>query len=188
MTENKKCYAQTRKEWRQWLKRNHEREKRVALVKFKRHTNKPALSHKESMDEAICFGWIDTTIKRIDEDRYERRFAKRTKKSRWSKATQSYARLLIKEGRMTEAGMKAFQDGLKKPVIDHGLPKNPATPNNLKKALAKNKKAEAFFKSLAPSYRRYYIYMVEKAKRPETKKKRIKEIVQKCKENKKPGQ
>jgi len=80
-------YAGTRKEWRQWLRLNHKKETRVNLVKFKKHTGKPSLNNKESMEEAICFGWIDTTIKRIDDERYQQSFAKRTDKSRWSNNT-----------------------------------------------------------------------------------------------------
>lgn len=86
---------------------------------------------------------------------------------------------------MAPAGLKAYQDGLQKPVIDHGLPKNPDTPKDLEAALKKNKKAHDFFKTLAPSYRRYMIYMVEKAKLPETRKKRIKDIVEKAAQHKK---
>ena len=69
MTENK-CFAKNRKEWRAWLQKNHLKESRVTLVKWKRHTGKPALSHQESMEEAICFGWIDTIVKRIDDDTF----------------------------------------------------------------------------------------------------------------------
>jgi len=173
--------------WRRWLERNHTKESRVYLIKYKRHTNKPTISHQESMDEAICYGWIDTTVNRIDDDRYMRGFSRRNKNSRWSNATLSYAKRLIKEGKMTPQGMKMYKEGLKKPVIDHGLPKNPETPENLKKALARNKKAREFFEKLAPSYRRYYIYWVERAKLPETKKKRIKVIVERCKKELKPG-
>lgn len=181
----KKCHASNREGWRKWLEKNHSKKKLVWLIKHKRHTGKPALSHKESMEEAICFGWIDTIVKRIDENTFARCFVKRTDKSRWSNATLGYAKDMIKKGLMTEAGLKRYKEGLKKPTIDHGLPKNPKTPKELKEALAKHKKAKAFFESLAPSYRRYFIWWLVKAKREETKKKRLKQIVQKCKEGKK---
>jgi len=178
-------YAKNKKEWRAWLRKNHKKEKRVFLLKYKKHTGQPALSHQESMDEAICFGWIDTIVKRIDDETYVRGFAKRTDKSRWSNATQSYARRLIEEGKMTKAGLKMYELGLKKPVLDRGLSKNPDTPPILKKALAKNPKAKKNFENFAPSYRRYYIYWVENAKLPETKKRRIAEIVKKAEANQK---
>ena len=174
-----------RKEWRAWLRKNHAKEKKVYLIMWKRHTGKPAPNHRESMEEAICYGWIDTIVKRIDDDRYTRCFVRRNKKSRWSNATQGYARDLIKKGKMTRAGLHAYKHGLKFPVIDHGLPKNPDVPESLAKALEKNKIAKKNFHNFAPSYRRFYIYWIENAKRPETKDRRIKEVVKRAKENRK---
>jgi len=187
MTEMPKVHAETRKKWRDWLRKNHKKEKKVWLVKHKRHTKKPAVSHRESMEEAIRFGWIDTTIKRIDDDTYENCFVKRNKNSRWSRATLGYAKKLIEEKKMTSEGLKAYKEGLKKPVIDHDLPKNPETPAELKKLLETNKKAKENFNNFAPSYRRSYIWWIETAKRKETREKRIKEVFQRSKENKKPG-
>src|SRR3989338_5720954 len=103
-----------RKEWREWLKKNHNTEKSIFLVHYKRHTGKHFLSHRETLEEAICFGWIDTTVKRLDEDRFGRFFVRRGKNSRWSSATQSYAQKLIKQRKMTAAGLKAYQAGLEK--------------------------------------------------------------------------
>ena len=180
-------YAKNRKEWRKWLEKNHEKEKKIALLKYKKHTGKPSLSHKESMEEAICFGWIDTTIKRIDDERYVRNFSRRGKNSRWSNATLGYAKQLIKEKKMTPWGLHYYKEGLKKPVIDHGLPRNPETPEKLIQALAKDKKAQENFNKLAPSYRRSYIYWIERAKREETKIKRTQEVVARLHNNKKRG-
>jgi uncharacterized protein YdeI (YjbR/CyaY-like superfamily) len=85
---------------------------------------------------------------------------------------------MIKEGRMTEAGMKAFQEGLKKPTIDHNIPKNAPPPKDLIKALSKNKKALEDFNSLAPSTRFMYIVWIERAKMKETRKRRIGKVVE----------
>src|SRR3989344_4572549 len=93
--------AYKKEDFRKWLKKNHKKESKVAVIVHKRHTGKPAPSHRELMEEAICFGWIDTTVKRIDEDTFIRHFSKRTKNSRWSDNTISYAKQLIKEGRMS---------------------------------------------------------------------------------------
>jgi uncharacterized protein YdeI (YjbR/CyaY-like superfamily) len=180
-------HPKSSKEWRKWLEKNHDKESKVFLVKYKRHTGKPTISHQESMDEAICYGWIDTTVKRLDEDRYIRCFARRNKNSRWSNATLSYAKRLIKEGKMTPAGLKMYKEGLKKPVLNHEFPKNPPTPKILNDALEKNKTAKKFFEELAPSYKRTYIYSILRAKLPETKQKRVKEIVDRCKKKLKPG-
>ncbi len=183
---DKKIHPKSPAEWRKWLEKNHDKETKVYLVKYKRHTNKPTISHQESMDEAICFGWIDTTIKSLSVDKYMRCFVRRNKNSRWSNATLSYAKRLIKEGKMAPAGLKMYKEGLLKPVIDHGLPKNPNTPADLKKALEKSGSL-AFFNSLAPSYKRIYIYSVERVKRAETRTRRIKQVVERCKRGLKPG-
>jgi uncharacterized protein YdeI (YjbR/CyaY-like superfamily) len=180
-------HPSNRKEWRAWLKKNHKKEKKVYLILYKRHTGKPTITHKESMEEAICFGWIDTIVKKIDDARYTRCFVQRNSNSRWSNATQRYAQALVKQKKMAAYGLKMYQEGLQKPVIDHDLPKNPDTPEELTKALnlPKNKKAKENFHTFAPSYRRHYIYWIEKAKRPETKNKRILEVIKRAKENKK---
>jgi len=183
----KEFYAKSRKEWRNWLRRNHKKEKKVSLIKYKKHTGKPTLINKEAMEEAICFGWIDTTIKRLDGERYRQTFVKRNKNSRWSNNTLGYAKELMKQGNMSKQGIHYYELGLKKPTIDHGFPKNPEVPEDLKKALEKNKKAKENFYKFAPSNKRGYIYWVMRAKRPETREKRIKEIVKRSRDNKKFG-
>jgi uncharacterized protein YdeI (YjbR/CyaY-like superfamily) len=179
----KQTHVKTRNDFRKWLEKNHEKENKVLVIKHKRHTKKPAPTHKECMEEAICFGWIDTTVKRIDEDRYANYFVKRTDKSRWSNNTLRYARELIEKGLMTPTGMKRYEEGLKKPVIDHGLPKNPDIPKDLRKELGRNKKALENFEKFAPSYRRIFIYWIESAKMKETRDKRIAKVVEKAKRN-----
>ena len=96
----------SRKQWRNWLEKNHAKESKVSIILHKKHTGKPSITHKESMEEAICFGWIDTTLKRLDEDTYQRTFVKRNDKSKWSQNTLRYGKELIKEGLMTNAGLK----------------------------------------------------------------------------------
>lgn len=187
MKKPKRIYFKNKEEWRKWLEDNHDKETRISLIKYKKHTGKPSMSHKESMQEAICFGWIDTTIKRLDDSRYLRNFVRRNDKSRWSNATLGYARQLIKEKRMSPAGLKFYKEGLKKPVIDHGLPRNPNTPQDLTKELSNHPQALENFNGLAPSYRRTYIYWIERAKRLETRLKRINLVVKNAANNKKPG-
>jgi len=180
----KTFHPKSRKEWRDWLIKNHKKEKTIFLVKYKKHTNKPSISHKEAMEEAICFGWIDTTVKKLDDERYGNHFVKRNEKSRWSKNTLSYAKKMVKEKLMSPFGMKMYREGLKKPTIDHNLPRNPNIPNDLKKALKESNALENFRK-FAPSYRRTYIWWIERAKRKETRDNRIKETVKRALANKK---
>jgi len=178
-------YPKSRKEWRDWLIKNHEKEKRVGMIRYKNHTGKPSITHREAMDEAICFGWIDTTIKRIDDEKYRINFVKRNEKSRWSNATLRYGKEMIKKGLMYPQGLKFYKEGLRKPVIDHGLPRNPETPRDLIKELEKTENGKKNFDSFAPSYRRTFIYWIERAKRQETRAKRIGIVVKKAQENNK---
>lgn len=183
----KEVHAKTRKQWRSWLKRNHLKEKEVLLIYSKRHTGKPAPSHLESMEEAICFGWIDTTVKKIDDDHFGRKFVRRRENAGWSTNTLSYAKRMIEEGKMEAHGLKAYNLAKNKKTIDHDLPKNPDPPEELLNQLKKSKKALNFFTNLAPSYKRYYVRWLLSAKLPETRKKRIKVIYDRCKESKKPA-
>ena len=102
------------------------------MVLHKKHTGKPAPTHRELIEEAICFGWIDTTIKRIDDDRFLRNFSRRSKNSKWSDNTLRYAKQLAKQGKMTAVGLDFYREGLKRPTHDHGVPKNPSMPLELK--------------------------------------------------------
>ncbi len=173
-------HAKSRKAWRKWLEKHHDKEQNVMLVRYKKHTGKPSISHKEAMDEAICFGWIDTIVKKIDDEKSAIFFSKRNSRSKWSPNTLSYAKKLIEEGRMTEAGLKAYKEGLKRPLSGHNLPANPDVPPDLGNALKKNAGAAEYFFNLAPSHRKVYIYWIEKAVRKETRNKRIKETVDRC--------
>jgi len=183
-----KFHAKTVKEWREWLRRNHRREERVYLVRYRKPTGKPTFNSSDAMDEAICFGWIDTTLNRVDDDRYAVKYVKRGKNSRWSKATLGRAERLIATKKMTKAGLAAYEEGKKKPTIDHGLPRNPAVPAELKKALSKYKGASENFKNFAPSTRRYYIWYILKAKRDETIKRRVEQVAIFARDNVKYGQ
>lgn len=181
-----RIHPTTREEWRDWLERNHEHENVVWLMLHKKHTGKPTIAYQDALDEAICFGWIDTTVKRIDDDRYARCFRKRKNGGRWSENTLSYARRLIGEGRMTPAGLRAYELGRKKPTHDHGIPKDPGVPDDLKRALAGS--AKRAFEALAPSYRKAYLRWLARAKRNETRQKRIREIIRGVKDGKRLGE
>lgn len=170
--------AFTRNDFRKWLRAHHKKESKVAVIIHKKHTGKPFPSHRELLEEAICFGWVDTTIKRIDEDTFVRHFSKRTKNSRWSDNTQRYARDLIKQNKMAPQGMMFYELGLKKPNHDHGIPKNPDMPVELKEALARNAKAHAGFETFSPSARRTLYRWLLRAKLPPTRAKRVAQIVQ----------
>lgn len=179
----KQFYPKSRKEWRAWLQKNHKKEKAVALIRYKKHTGKPSPSVQEAMHEAICFGWIDTTVKRLDEDRYIINYRKRNEKtSRWSDNTLSYAKKLIKEGLMTPEGLKLYKLGLAKHTNHHGIPDNPRMPTYFKKELEKQG-ALKIFQNLSRSVRRAHLRWLYRAKSVETRVKRINEIIKMISKN-----
>ncbi len=167
----------SRKNFRKWLEKNHEKESKVAVTIYKKHTGKSSPSHKELIEEAICFGWIDTTIKRIDEEKFLRNFSKRNKNSKWSSNTLAYAKDLTKRGLMKPAGLKYYNEGLSRPTHDHGIPKNPSMPKELKERLKKNKTAWTNFNNFSPSAKRTFYRWLLRIKGEETRKKRIKQII-----------
>ena len=173
----KKLHVTTREAWRRWLREHHKRESEVLLVYNKAHTGRPRLPYQDALEEALCFGWIDAQVRRIDDDRYGQRWTPRRPGSRWSKINIALARRLIKEKRMTKAGLAAFEDGLTRPASGTP-PRVDAVPDDLTAALRRNKQAREFFESLAPSYRRRYLGWITGAKRDETRERRVKETVQ----------
>lgn len=169
-----------KEEFRKWLHKNHSKENKVALILHKKHTGKDSPSHKELMEEAICYGWIDTTIRRLDGDRYIRNFSRRNKNSKWSDNTIGYGKQLIKDGRMMPIGLDFFKQGLSKPTHDHGIPKNPRMPRDLKEALDNNEKAKEIFEKHPNSKKKLIYRMILRAKLPETRKRRIEGVVKEC--------
>jgi len=175
--------AFNRNDFRKWLVKNHNKETKVEVIVYKKHTGKSSPSHKELMEEAICFGWIDTVIKRLDENKFIRTFSKRNKNSKWSNNTIQYAKDLIKQGKMTSVGLKFYKEGLKKPTHDFGIPKNPDMPVELKNALGKNKKARENFEKFIPSIKKMAYRWILRGKREETRTKRVKLLVERAKNN-----
>ncbi|MBP2029501.1 uncharacterized protein YdeI (YjbR/CyaY-like superfamily) [Methanohalophilus levihalophilus] len=172
------------KEWRNWLEANHSRKTEIWLIFYKKDTGKSRFSYTEALEEAICFGWIDSRVKKIDEEKYAERFTPRKEGSVWSEANKEIARNMIKQGKMTEAGFEKLGNALnEKPV-----PEKPITmPADMKKELMNYEKAWENFSAFAPSYQKNYIRWVLDAKREETRAKRIKSVVERARENKKPG-
>ena len=179
----KTVHPKSIKEWRDWLMKNHEKESCVYVIKYKRHTGKPFIPYHDLMHEAICFGWIDTTGKRLDADRHMVLYRKRTDKARWSNNTLKYAKQMIAEGRMMPLGLQRYKEGLKKPTIDHSYPKR--THSELMAALRKNPAALKIFKNLPPSSKKIFNYWVYSAKQDVTRNKRIAIVIQRCLEGKK---
>jgi uncharacterized protein YdeI (YjbR/CyaY-like superfamily) len=161
-----------RAEWRSWLRRNHASSPGVWLVFHKNHTGVESIPYEDAVREALCFGWIDGLIKRLDEERYARMFAPRRPGSRWSDINRRRWAKLRAEGRLARAGLQASPAG-KARAVPPPIPRLPA----FVAAFRANPKAWAFFQSLPPSERRHYVGWIHMAKRPETRQRRIRESI-----------
>jgi uncharacterized protein YdeI (YjbR/CyaY-like superfamily) len=179
-------YSETRAEWRAWLQKNHRSRERVWLVYFKKHTRKLTVSYADAVEEAICFGWIDGQIRRIDADRYMQRFTPRRARSRWSEINVERAEKMIEQGWMTECGLKTYVDGTK---TDERVPssKSFAVPQYLKEAIEENRIAWDNFQRFSPSAQLAYVYWVSSAKKEETRQRRIRKTIARLASNKKYG-
>jgi uncharacterized protein YdeI (YjbR/CyaY-like superfamily) len=185
----KQLYVINREQWSNWLSQNHDGETEVWLIFYKKETCKPTIGYEDAVEEALCFGWIDSIIKKIDDERYVRKFTPRKDKSMWSALNRKRANKMIKEGRMTGSGLAKIKTAKKTGLWEKdGRPRiSFDVPPELAKALAKNKKAKDNFDKLAPSYRRQYIGWIAVAKMAETKKRRIEESIALLEKGKKLG-
>lgn len=175
----KQLYVKNREAWRSWLSQNHATENELWLIFYKKATGQPCIAYGTSVEEALCFGWIDSIIKKIDDTKYARKFTPRKDESNWSELNRKRANKMIKENRMTEAGLSKIQIAKKtkrwdqhtKPKIDFGI--SPEFSNELDK----NHQAKENFENLVPTYRKQYIGWINVAKKSETKKQRIAESI-----------
>lgn len=181
--------AATCGEWRAWLEENHATETEVWLVYYKKHTGKPSVSYIESVKEALCFGWIDGLKKRLDEERYMHRFTPRKPNSKWSPTNIRLARELIESGDMTDAGLDAYK---KRTTYDEAFLQTKQSSRvslapEYERVLKANEKAWNNFNALAPSYRKNYVAWLQSAKKPETREKRLQELINALEQDKKLG-
>jgi uncharacterized protein YdeI (YjbR/CyaY-like superfamily) len=176
-----------RDEWRSWLKRNHSKEKEAWLIFYKKQVSEGKMSYLEALDEALCFGWIDGRLKRIDDERHMIRFSPRRERSIWSDRNVRRVRELMEEGRMTLAGLaKIDNKTLNRPTPENGQPRPRFRISpEMRKRLMTNEKAWKNYCNLAPSSKEQYAYWLTSAKRPETKEKRLKKAIGLLRRNKK---
>jgi uncharacterized protein YdeI (YjbR/CyaY-like superfamily) len=192
VADNNTTHPKNRKEWRKWLEKNHQKITGVWLIYFKKSTGKSQLTYDEAVEEALCFGWIDSLPRKLDEERSMLRFTPRKPKSVWSKLNKSRIEKLIANGSMTTAGMRAIEiarlngswDSLT--ASDMAAEKN-TLPVDLESALRKNKMAFNNFTNYSESGRKQFLFWITSARQPVTRKARIKQTFLMAKANKKPG-
>ena len=166
--------AQTPEQWRRWLTAHHDSEPEVWLVFHKRHTGRESIAYQDAVDEALCFGWIDSLIKRLDDARYARKFTPRKSESKWSSVNRKRYAQLKASGRLMPAGINRAPTDRS---YDAPRPSLLQIPPYIQEALRNHPAAWSYFESLAPSYRRMYIDWIDSAKQQETKLRRLKETI-----------
>lgn len=180
----KTFHARTRNDWRKWLEKNHETEKSVWLIIYHKNCNIESVYYDEAVEEAICFGWIDSIAHKRDEESKFQFFAQRKPKSNWSKANRERAEKMIKQGLMTSSGQKlidfAKETGAWEALVDV---QNSVIPEDLQNQLNKNKTALKNFLAFPPSSKRIILEWILNAKKDETRQKRIEETVRLAADN-----
>jgi uncharacterized protein YdeI (YjbR/CyaY-like superfamily) len=178
-----------RAEWRSWLEKNHTISNEVWLIHYKKTSGKKSVNYFDAVEEALCFGWIDSKLIKIDEERFILKYSLRKPRSIWSKINKETAEKMISLGKMTQAGLNKIEEAKKQGFWDTAYTSlvKERLPSDLKKALIANKTAWRNFQNFANSYRNMYIGWVKNAKTKETRKKRISEVTKSSIENKKPG-
>lgn len=182
-------YVNTKTEWRQWLQENHQTEQSIWLVCNTKKSSLPSISWSELVDEALCFGWIDSTRKTIDEFSFVQLFSKRKPNSTWSKINKEKIQKLIDSQMMTEAGyetIKTAQQNGSWTILDSV--EDLTIPKDLDEAFKNYSGSEDYFLSLSKSMKKMLLQWIVLAKRPETRKKRIDEIAELAAQRKKPKQ
>ncbi|MET2984017.1 YdeI/OmpD-associated family protein [Aureibaculum conchae] len=184
MTELSELYFKTDIEWRKWLAENHSSVKGVYLIFYKVESKKPSMRWEEAVKVALCFGWIDSTVKKLDDERRRQYFCPRNAKSVWSKLNKTYIKELTKNGLIHKSGIEKIRIAKKNgswTALDDV--ENLIIPEELRLAFDKNSLAFENYKNFAPSYRKSYLYWLNQAKRKQTREKRIEQIIQFCEKN-----
>ncbi len=164
-------------DWRRWLQENHDSKQSVWLIFYKKKAQRPTISWSQSVDEALCFGWIDSTKKSIDDEKFMQFFSRRKPNSTWSKINKEKVQQLIKKGWMTKAGLDSIEvakqngswtilDAVEALII----------PEDLEKAFDIHPDSKEFFLSLSKSVKKSILQWIVLAKRSETRQRRINEV------------
>ena len=174
----KTLFVKDRGKWHEWLEANHEQATEVWLVHYKKETGHPQIAYEDAVEEAICFGWIDGKIRKLDETRYARLFTPRKPKSMWSRINIERARKMVQEGRMTAAGSEVFDPGNQTLALPTKL------PAPLEAQFRKHEAAWETFKHFPPYYQRMAIGWVASAKQEATQLRRLEQLITESAANK----
>ncbi|GAA4469649.1 YdeI/OmpD-associated family protein [Nemorincola caseinilytica] len=171
-------YPASVQEWRLWLQQHHDKKPSIWIVCYKKETGIPTITWSEAVDEALCFGWIDSTRRSVDSGSFIQFFTRRKPTSTWSRINKEKVDRLTAEGRMTPAGQEVIEKAKKNgswELLDQV--EDLAIPKEMEKEFKLHPGSKDFFLGLSRSVRKQMLHWVTMAKLPETKHKRIKEIV-----------
>lgn len=180
-------YARSRDEWREWLKKNHQTSPGIWFIYYKKGTGERTVSYEDAVEEALRFGWIDSKVKTLDKKRYMQVFTPRKPGSTWSKLNKNRVKKLTKQGLMTPAGLEkvesAKKDGSWNMLSDV---EDLILPDDLKKDLAADEKAEKNFQQYNDSTKKQMLWWIVSAKRSETRERRLKKVLNLVRHNQRP--
>ena len=184
MTEILELYFKTDIEWRSWLAINHQETQGIYLIFYKVDHHKASMRWEEAVKVALCFGWIDSTVKSLGDGKRKQYFCKRKPKSVWSALNKRYIIELIAANLIHKSGFTTIEIAQKNGAwaaldnVDKGI-----IPKDLQTAFNKQETAYTNYKNFAPSYKKSYLYWLNQAKREETRLKRISKIIELCNKN-----
>lgn len=182
-------YPASRTDWRQWLQENHGSKQAVWLVQYKKKANIPTISWSESVDEALCFGWIDSIRKTLDDEKFIQFFSKRKPKGTWSKINKEKIKQLIDEGLMMPTGYESIEKAKQNgswTILDEV--EELLIPDDLEREFETKAGSKDFFQGLSKSIRKAILQWIVLAKQQETRQKRINEIAELAAQKLKPKQ
>ena len=194
MKELEFAFFKNRDEFRNWLEHNYVTSQGIWMIFYKKHSVIGGIQYEEALEEELCFGWIDSLVKKIDDDQYARKFTPRKDTKKWSQLNKRKVVELIKGGKMTRAGLDKIDTSVMSTLPDQEESKfveekNPGfnMPGFIVSEFAKNEPALINFQNLAPSYQRQFIALITSGKKRETRMNRIQESIGLLIENRKLG-
>lgn len=195
MGEFEQIFFESREAFRKWLEGNYKSNHGIWMVFYKKHLNVNCIEYIEALEEALCFGWIDSIIKKVDDNKYLRKFTPRTNISNWSDYNKKLVISLISKNQMTEAGLSKIDVYLKTGKVDwdvhnlksHKKESDLLIPDFILKEFSENEPALTNFNNLAQTYKKHFVLWITSAKREDTIKSRLRESILLLKENRKLG-
>lgn len=175
--------------WRAWLKKNHAAVSEIWIAYYKKDSGKVSVTYREALDEALCFGWIDSTVRRIDDEKFMQRYTPRRAGSIWSARNKSHVGRLIREGRMAPPGLAkvaaARRDGSWDKLFTIDI--KPETPPDLLAELRNHPDVVPLWEKMPPSHKKMYSWWIIDAKKKETRSRRIQETITRVRAGRRPG-